>query len=354
MVRSPAPEPPDQRTSALSPMRRRPAAPMLARPPMPPSAPMGPTPPIRHWSTDLVPPAQRLDYWIGAICEGFLEMDATSPGSAAPFTSTLTSAALGPIGLNRVSGSAQDVYRTGRGISRSRENFFYLLCNGSAWAVAQDGHAARLLPGDLTLVDSRRRYEFHFPVVDALSIELPMAWVEAWLPDAQAAVARRIDGSQGWGRALSAFVVGLQPELAGRPPLPAPLLVDQLGVLLALATGAGESPQAPAPPALRQQVLDAIAERHADPGLTARDVAQALGTSERSLHRSLAGSGTSFAQALMARRVAVAQRLLADARFDRLSIAEIGRRVGLLDASHFVRACRQRLGATPGALRRRR
>jgi AraC family transcriptional activator of tynA and feaB len=43
--------------------------------------------------------------------------------------------------------------------------------------------------------------------------------------------------------------------------------------------------------------------------------------------------------------------MLADARFDRLSIAQIGFRVGLADASHFVRQCRRHLGATPGALR---
>jgi len=49
-----------------------------------------------------------------------------------------------------------------------------------------------------------------------------------------------------------------------------------------------------------------------------------------------------------------ARRMLGDARFDRLAVAEIGFRVGLRDASHFVRLCRQQLGATPGALRRLR
>jgi AraC-like DNA-binding protein len=43
--------------------------------------------------------------------------------------------------------------------------------------------------------------------------------------------------------------------------------------------------------------------------------------------------------------------MLGDARFDRLAVAEIGFRCGLADASHFVRLCRQQLGATPGALR---
>jgi AraC-like DNA-binding protein len=244
------------------------------------------------------------------------------------------------------------VYRTRRAIARSREHFFYLLCNtDSAWRVAQQGRAERLLAGDLVLVDSRRCYEFHFPAVDTLSIELPTPWVESWLPHSESQLARRIDGRSGWGQALSAFVRQLQPELSVKPPLPAPLIVDQLGALLALATAQspGVEPEARG---LRERVLAEIAERHAEPGLTAREIAQALGTSERSLHRSLSGSGITFARSLMQQRMAAAHRLLSDARFDRLTVAEIGRRVGLLDASHFVRQCRQWLGATPGALRR--
>ena len=107
-------------------------------------------------------------------------------------------------------------------------------------------------------------------------------------------------------------------------------------------------------------MLDATRERHAEPGLTAASVARGLGISERSLHRCVAcgageGEGAiTFAGALAGFRMAAARRMLGDARFDRLGIAEIGFRVGLTDASHFVRQCRTHLGATPGELRRRR
>jgi AraC-like DNA-binding protein len=94
-----------------------------------------------------------------------------------------------------------------------------------------------------------------------------------------------------------------------------------------------------------------VRERHAQPGLTAGAVAASLGVSARTVHRSLAEGGITFAEHLMACRMDVAARLLADPRFDRLTVAEIGRRVGLLDASHFVRACRGRLGATPARIR---
>ena len=99
---------------------------------------------IERWSTDAVPPAQRLDYWVGAVCEGFLEMEVTSP-QARHFDATLESAPLGTpalgIGVNRVRGSAQDVYRTRRAIERSRSNFYYLLCKTDS-----DRFATRCLP----------------------------------------------------------------------------------------------------------------------------------------------------------------------------------------------------------------
>lgn len=310
---------------------------------------------MRRWSTQAVPPAQRLDYWVGAICEGFLEMTATT-ASGGSFHSSLESADWGPVSIHRVRGSAQDVYRTRTAIARARENSYFLLCKSdSAWTAAQEETAARLLPGDLVLIDSRRRYEFHFAdSANTLSLQLRPDWVATWLPDAEALLGRRIDGQTGWGGALSAMARQLTPELAIEPPLPAALLSDQLGALLALASDTGLPAPAPATDALRDRVLDALRERHAEPGLTAAEVAAGLGISARTLHRSLAAGGQTFAQQLMACRMAVAQRLLADARFDRLTVAEIGRRVGLLDASHFVRTCRSRLGATPAQIRRRR
>src|SRR6185312_17499617 len=131
------------------------------------------TPEPRVWSTDAVDAQRRFDYWVGAICECFLEMEADTSAPAG-FSAALTSTPLSELRVNRVSGSAQRVYRTHRAIAHGRQNFYYLICKETApcCITQHDAGAARLLPGDLALIDSRRRYELHFPqAVDAVSLQ---------------------------------------------------------------------------------------------------------------------------------------------------------------------------------------
>jgi len=305
-----------------------------------------------RWSTDAVDAPDRLDYWIGAICECFLEMDASAPAPAR-FESELLSSPLHGLRVNRVRGSAQDVYRTRSAIARSRQNFYYLLCKeATPCNVVQHGaHADRLLPGDLALIDSRQCYELHFPqAVDTFSIQLPTQWLETWLPDPRRHLGRRIDGQQGWGLALGAYVRQLAMPVA---TLPAALMADHLGSLLALTLDS-ESAQEPACRDLASRIDECLASRCTEPALCAEDVAAMLGVSARTVHRALASSQRTFGDRLMLHRMLQARRMLESPTFDRVTTAEVGRRVGLLDPSHFVRVCRRVLGCTPQELRLRR
>ena len=313
---------------------------------------------IERWSTDLVEPERRLDYWIGAVCECFLEMDITSPVRS-QFDCSVQRGQLDTIGINRVEGSAQHVYRRKASVARSASNYYYLLCKtDNDWTATQNGHSSRLQPSDLVLLDSRRCYEFNFPVTaNTLSLELPISWVESWITDPDRRIGRRIDGQAGWGAALSAFARQMRPQLAIEQPLPARVLTDQLGGLLALAFGS-EIPAAPSEQRDAAKLLDqigrAIRLRYAEPGLTAVAVAEQLRVSERTLHRCLNNAGLTFSGLLNDCRMAVARRMLSEPRFNRISVGGIGLRVGLSDPSHFIRQCRRYLGMTPGAFRRQR
>jgi hypothetical protein len=108
------------------------------------------SPDIQTWSTALVEPERRLDYWISAVCEGFLEMDITSLASTS-FASELRRGQLDVIGINHVRGDPQHVFRTRRAISRGQSNFYYLLCKPDRnWSATQGDRTAALRPYDLS------------------------------------------------------------------------------------------------------------------------------------------------------------------------------------------------------------
>ena len=103
---------------------------------------------------------------------------------------------------------------------------------------------------------------------------------------------------------------------------------------------------------MRDRVYDRIRERCADTSLQAGDVASSLNISTRTLHRGLAACGETFGAMLIHARIDLAVRMLQSPLFDRVTTAEIGRRAGFSDASHFVKALRSRTGQTPLQMRR--
>jgi len=313
---------------------------------------------VRRWSTDDVPPSKRLDYWLGVVWQGVEELEVRS-ATHTEFGASLASAECGQIVVNNIVGTPQDVRRTKRAIARSQDTSFYLRCLVDAdWGGGQTAGVSRLLQGDCMLFSSTQPYEMHFADPgNLITLRLSVDWVGAWLTDPAANCGRRIDGTEGWGQALSSFVRQLTPEIAAAPPLPAKLMTDQLGALLALATGnyaVDDSEISGTVDAFVRKASDRLQLRYAEQGLTAQSIAEDLAISERTLHRHFARSGATFLQHLMKQRMAVAEGMLRDPRFDRLTVSEIGRRVGLSDASHFIRQCRATLGVTPAVLRRAR
>lgn len=317
-------------------------------------APPNPCASHRRWSTEAVSPERRLDYWVGAICEAFLEMDCSSR-EARHFDGRLVSVASGALSFNQVEASTQDVYRTRAAIARGAQQPFYLITHRrTPWHVVQGGQRVGLRPGDAVLVDSAHTYELHYPsAVEVVSIQLPRAWVGQWLRHLDHPVARVAWRDQGWGQALSAWSLQFAhaPELASL--MPEHLLADQLGAMLSAALEPAVAPtRAGRDLAARARAL--MRDRLDTAGLQASDVAQALGVSLRTLHRAFAAGGASFADSLRGLRLQRAAELLAQPRLAGVSVAEIGRRCGYADASHFVREFQRWHALTPARWRRDR
>jgi len=208
-------------------------------------------------------------------------------------------------------------------------------------------------PGQFVLLDNTRFYQMEMGTPhEAVDLMMPQGWLERHLPDPGALLARPIDTRAGWGAPLGAL---LETMLAGGladAPLPRPLIAEQLGSLLALATGFHEPGEHTRHRGqLARRILQRIESGFADPELTPEKVAGEVGISKRYLQTLLAGSGTGFVAEVNATRLDRASDLLTDPRHRHLAISDVAWRSGFLDPGYFARQFRKRFGVTPSAWR---
>ncbi len=309
---------------------------------------------LSRWSTSEVAPAMRFDYYANALSTALTPMLLIA-GDPLKFESHMTAASAGSVSVIRQSGSSHSVRRDPFHADRAQEHTWHLIVNlSSAWN-AHHREAVRLLPGEMMIVDSRMDFMVEITGrYDVAHYKFSPAWLRQWVPVPEALVGRRIASTSGWGRALGAYLAELSPEAIEASPLPVSVLTDHIGALLALIAAERDLPAVVArrrDDSLHRRIRDCIALRSAEPGLCAADIARELNISVRSLHRTLAAHSETFGKLLIDRRAAVAVRMIRSSLCRRLSLAEIGRRAGFTDPSHFSRVISSRYGMTPSRIR---
>lgn len=204
-------------------------------------------------------------------------------------------------------------------------------------------------------MDSAQCYELHFPhSVACLSVQLPRAWVGRWLTQVDSRAPRIVPRDRGWGQVLSTMGLQIGRDLALATAMPAGVLSDHLGALLSVILEPLPEPVGPALRGVHARSLALLHEQLAQPGLRAEAVARQAGVSPRTLHRSFAAQGTTFAGTLRRLRLEQAVCLLSQPRLAHIAVSELGRRCGFADASHFVREFQRAHGTTPARWRRAR
>lgn len=316
-----------------------------------------PLPGLNIWSTDDVSPRDRVALYSAVISSALDPMVvARTPGAS--FSGQITSTGIGSVTLVRGVSSAHDCVRGAEHVARSTQRQFHLLINRkSSWNLRHRDwvHVER---GDAVLLDSRLGHYLNFAEdFDNIHLVLPETWLAQWLPDAGALVGRPLSQDIGWAGSLTAFMAQLLPDTIHREALPASVILDHLGALLALCTS--EIGGVSAAPVLQQRQLrdrvqEAIVQRCPEHSLCAQDVGPMVGISVRTLHRTLAACGQTFGGLLMVERVALATRMLESPLMARLTVSEIGRRAGFANASHFARVFRRHTGCTPAQRRHAR
>ena len=315
------------------------------------------TPTIVRLSTSDVAPADRLSYWSSVLSSTYapVSVDNVNPPEC---DSELRALRLGSITFAAQRGCAQRTIRARPEIHRTTEHCFNLvLVLSGSWHVTH-GARTRFGPGDLIFHDSRYPLEADLPPNHSdFNLQLSEQFVRKWVPNPAWLIGRRMSFESQWGRVLSSYVAQLSPEFLLQAPLPQSMLIEQVGALLALTATelrGGRAAPTPVERSVRDQIRDQIKQRCTETFLQAADIASSLNISTRTLHRALAACDETFGAMLIQARIDVAARMLQSPLFDRVTTAEIGRRAGFSDASHFTRVLRRRTGQTPLRMRRAR
>ena len=310
---------------------------------------------MQTWSTEAVAPHERLDYWVGAICEAFLEMSCDSRNDQ-PFAGKLMHLQADAISFTQVIAAPAEVSRTRQAIARSKESPFYLICDlANTWHASQGDLQLTMHAGDLLLIDSAQSYHFNFPSAsNNISVQMPRHWLAQWAEPSALDSPHRIDGRGGWGAPLSALCQQIGREPAAAHDLPPRVLSDQVGAMLAASLGTNVPSAQASTGALVQQALDLMHQRLAEATLNADVIAGALNVSTRSLFRYFSAEKTTFNSSLLKLRMLHATELLAQPRLARITVEALGRRCGYAEPSNFVRQFHRYFGQTPAKWRKER
>ncbi len=311
--------------------------------------PTGPNSQDERWSSAGMARGEALDQWRQWAASTIAPIEVTV-FDADSFAARWASHGLGQLRLLHLHAPAQRVTHTGaEGSSgRAAPSIQLVYARHGALKTLMGGKRFTVEPGQFVLLDNTRFYQMEMETEhECMDLMMPQGWLEKHLPDPGALLARPIEARSGWGTALGGLIETMLTGLDDAP-LPRPLIAEQLGSLLTLATGFHQPEEGTRHRVqLAREILRRIESDYADPDLSPESVAVECGISKRYLQTLLAGSGTSFIQELNATRLDRASDLLADTRAKGLSIADIAYRAGFLDPGYFTRLFRKRFGITP-------
>lgn len=252
---------------------------------------------------------------------------------------------------------AERVSRTTKDIRRDPSDYLFLLFQEEGDCLIAQGDeepSARLLPGDMYLVDSTRPSQFIYNGTKSKQISLHLPRDEVF-----ARFGRQGLGGVGIERedplafALRATIAKLVSVETASTPLISEALMNLLGAYLRCSVGIVADGERRSDRVLEEACL-LIARRAWDAGLDSAEVADTLGISLRTLQRRFEAIGETLAGRILNTRLDLAHSMLREAEGtgQQPKVATIAFDCGFNDLSTFYRAFRNRFGMPPGNLSR--
>lgn len=306
------------------------------------------------WNTAGVRPNEQFAYYREAICQAFMKLT-PEPMAEAGFAASIQSIRLGDAAINRVSFPAHVVRRSAADIAASDRSCFYLnLKLAGRCRIRQNDREISLSPGQVGIFDSDRQFALlhdRGSQLQVASFWVPAEALRERLPASFDVTAARVSDDPFIGHLIAETARTLSDGALRMTEDEGVRLFRALIELVAMSLSRRGCPRTAEAESLTHATMlalkRAIHRRLREPGLAVADIAEAVGISERYVHKLLARSGSGFTNYVIDRRLdGIARDLVDPAMADR-AIGAIAFDWGFSDLSHFTRRFKQRFGCRP-------
>lgn len=308
---------------------------------------------VELFRVDAGTPTSRLEMWNDVVCDQLVAVDCMQVSNPANFTGLIERRKCADIDVCQVIAGGQRVMRSKRHLARAENSSFLVNVQRSGHGVVrQDGHEARLDPGDLAIYSSDRKYELCFDDHFWQSVLIiPASHLIGMLPNGDQLVARRVTRST-CTEAIVNSIDTARDRNADSSQRALQHISDAVLHLIAseLTVFQDSDYLGRVHTHLLGEIKSFVESQLDNPDLCPRYIADHFAISVPTVHRLFASEKTTFMASVWGRRLELCRRDLEIVN-KHVSISEIAFRWGFNDFPHFSRSFKNRYGITPSKFR---
>lgn len=309
----------------------------------------------KTFSTDSVPPKDRLSYWEKLVSDIFtrfeVEVDGIPPEK---FVGSVIDHSTEDLGIFEISSqSPHRVIHPGGGSYDSRNSAIVITLQVEGKGkVYQDGRQDIIEPGDITLFDASRQFEVHFDgPTKQLSLSIPWQSVQRQLISPKKITGIGISGRVGVGSVASEFVNTFAQQAANMAASEREglmrSLVDIINAAIISRLASSTLSRSSYSDFQFNTARVYVEENLRDPDLSPAVVAAAIGVSQRYLNKMFEAENLSLGRLIWERRLENCRIDLENPGMDGRSITDIALSWGFKSSSHFSRSFRELYQLSP-------